>query len=62
VLYRKGSKAFFVFGFSKNLQGNICDDEHEHFKRAAKVTLALTQEQRRSFIEKAQMEEVFRGA
>lgn len=62
VLYRKGSKAFFVFGFSKNSQGNIRDDEQEQFKRAAKVTLGLTQEQLRSLIEKAQMEEIFRNA
>lgn len=62
VLYRKGSNAFFVFGFSKNSQGNIRDDEQEQFKRAAKITLALTQEQVRLLIEKAQMEEVFRDA
>jgi len=62
VLYRKGSNAFFVFGFSKNLQGNIRDDEQEQFKRAAKITLALTQEQVRLLIEKGQMEEVFRDA
>ncbi len=62
VLYRKGSNAFFVFGFSKNSQGNIRDDEQEQFKRAAKITLALTQEQVRVLIEKGQMEEVFRDA
>jgi hypothetical protein len=62
VLYRKGSNAFFVFGFSKNSQGNIRDDEQEQFKRAAKITLALTQEQVRLLIEKGQMEEVFRDA
>jgi hypothetical protein len=62
VLYRKGSNAFFVFGFSKNSQGNIRDDEQEQFKRAAKITLALTQEQVRLLIERGQMEEVFRDA
>ena len=62
VLYRKVSNAFFVFGFSKNSQGNIRDDEQEQFKRAAKITLALTQEQVRLLIEKGQMEEVFRDA
>jgi hypothetical protein len=62
VLYRKGANAFFVFGFSKNSQGNIRDDEQEQFKRAAKITLALTQEQVRLLIEKGQMEEVFRDA
>jgi hypothetical protein len=62
VLYCKGSNAFFVFGFSKNSQANIRDDEQEQFKRAAKITLALTQEQVRLLIEKGQMEEVFRDA
>ena len=52
----------FAFGFSKNSQANIRDDEQEQFKRASKITLALTQEQVRLLIEKGQMEEVFRDA
>ena len=45
VIYRKGVKAFFVFGFPKNAQDNIRDDEEEQFKKAAKLTLSLSDEQ-----------------
>lgn len=58
VLYRKGERAFFVFGFPKNAQENIRDDEEDQFKRAAKVTLALSDEQIRLLIENGQFEEV----
>lgn len=61
VLYRKGEKAFFVFGFSKNEQDNIRDDEEQQFKSAAKVTLALSDEQVRLLIENGQFEEVFKN-
>lgn len=58
VLYRKGERAFFVFGFPKNTQGNIRDDEEDQFKRAAKVILALSDEQIRLLIGNGQFEEV----
>lgn len=58
VLYRQGDKAFFVYGFSKSDLGNIRDDEQEQFKKAAKLILALSDEQIRQLIEKGQFEEV----
>jgi len=58
VLYRKGDKAFFVFGFPKSDLGNIRDDEQEQFKKAAKSILALSDEQIRLLIENGQFEEV----
>ena len=58
VLYRKGDKAFFVFGFPKSDLGNIRDDEQEQFKKAAKSILALSDEQIRQLIENGQFEEV----
>lgn len=58
VLYRKGNKAFFVYGFPKSDLGNIRDDEHEQFKKAAKSILALSDEQIRQLIENGQFEEV----
>ena len=42
VLYRKGDKAFFVYGFPKSDLGNIRGDEEEQFKKAAKLILALS--------------------
>ena len=58
VLYRKGEKAFFVYGLSKSDLGNIRDDEQEQFKKAAKSILALSDEQIRQLIENGQFEEV----
>ncbi len=58
VLYRKGDKAFFVYGFPKSDLGNIRDDEQEQFKKAAKSILALSNVQIRQLIENGQFEEV----
>ena len=58
VLYRKGDKAFFVYGFPKSDLGNIRDDEQEQFKKAAKSILALSDEQVQQLIENGQFEEV----
>lgn len=60
VLYKQGERAFFVFGFPKSDLGNIRDDEEEQFKKAAKVILALTDEQIRKLIENGQFEEVMK--
>ena len=58
VLYRKGDKAFFFYGFPKSDLGNIRDDEQEQFKKVAKSILALSDEQIRQLIENGQFEEV----
>ena len=57
-LYRKGDKAFFVYGFPKSDLGNIRGDEEEQFKKAAKLILALSDDQIRQLIENGQFEEV----
>ena len=58
VVYRKGDKSFFVYGFPKSDLGNIGDDELEQFKKAAKTILALSNEQIRQLIENGQFEDV----
>ena len=58
VLYRKGDKAFFVYGFPKSDLGNIRGDEEEQFKKAAKLILALSDDQIRQLTENGQFEEV----
>jgi hypothetical protein len=45
ILLRRGSRAFFVYGFSKSQRANINEDEEEQFKEAAKHVLALTERQ-----------------
>lgn len=42
ILFRRGDKAFFVYGFPKSQQANINDDEREQYKEAAKHVLSLT--------------------
>ena len=54
----KGDKAFFVYGFPKSDLGNIRGDEEEQFKKAAKLILALSDDQIRQLIENGQFEEV----
>lgn len=44
IFFRRGAKAFFVYGFSKSQRANIDDDEAAQFKEAAKRILALTDE------------------
>lgn len=43
ILFRKGDKAFIVFGFSKNDQSNLRRDEEERFKKMAKQYFSLSE-------------------
>lgn len=43
ILFRRGAKAFFVYGFSKSQRANINDDEAQQFREAAKIVLSLTE-------------------
>jgi hypothetical protein len=61
VMYRQGEKAFFVFGFPKNEQANIRDDEATQFKKAAKHILNMSEEQIDQLIDNGQLEEVTHG-
>ena len=58
VLFLKGERAFFVFGFPKSDLGNIRNDEEELFKTMAKHVLALTNAQLQKLIANQQFEEV----
>ncbi|MCX5875954.1 MAG: type II toxin-antitoxin system RelE/ParE family toxin [Deltaproteobacteria bacterium] len=58
ILFRKGEKSFFVYGFSKSELGNIRDDEEEQFKKMAKHVLLLTDAQLSELIVNGQFEEV----
>jgi hypothetical protein len=44
ILYRKGEKAYFVYGFPKSERANIDKAEVHAFKDLAKITLALSEE------------------
>jgi hypothetical protein len=44
IFFRRGEKAFFIYGFAKSQRANISDDEEDGFKEASKHVLALTKE------------------
>jgi hypothetical protein len=58
IFFRRGAKAFFVYGFAKSQRGNIDDDEKEQFKEAAKHVLALTEKQLAELLKKGDFMEV----
>ncbi|MGZ8489598.1 MAG: type II toxin-antitoxin system RelE/ParE family toxin [Candidatus Binatia bacterium] len=45
ILFRKGTQAFFVYGFAKSDRENIEDDELEKFKILARAWFALSDKQ-----------------
>lgn len=45
IVFRRGVRAFFVYGFAKSQRANIDNDEEKQFKEAAKLVLALTEKQ-----------------
>ncbi|WP_373507842.1 type II toxin-antitoxin system RelE/ParE family toxin [Thiocapsa sp.] len=58
ILYRQAHRAFFVYGFAKNQQSNIGDEEAAAFKKAAPHVLELTDEQLAALIRNGQFLEV----
>jgi len=41
ILFRRGARAFFVYGFYKSQRANINENEKEQFKEAATIVLSL---------------------
>ncbi len=58
ILFRKGEKAFFVYGFSKSHRANIDADEEKEFREAARHVLALTERQLAALMKKGDFVEV----
>ena len=58
ILFRLGTRAFFVYGFAKSRRANIADDEKEQFKEAAKHVLALTEKQLAALLDRGDFVEV----
>jgi hypothetical protein len=50
ILYRRGDKAFFVFGFPKSGQENLSDDEVRFYKDAARIVLAYSDTELAAFV------------
>ena len=58
ILFRRGTKAFFVYGFLKSQRANIDADELKQFKEAAKHVLALTERQLAELLKRGDFIEV----
>jgi hypothetical protein len=58
ILFRRGARAFFVYGFAKNRRANIDDDEEKQFKEAAKHVLVLMDRQLVALLERGDFIEV----
>ena len=58
ILFRRGAKAFFVYGFAKSQRANVNDDEEEQFKEAAKHVLGLTEKQLAELVKRGDFMEV----
>ena len=58
ILYRRGDKAFFVYGFPKNERDNIDEAEKREFKELAKITFALSDDELAKLIETGAYNEV----
>lgn len=58
ILYRQSHRAFFVYGFAKNQQANVSDEEVGAFKKAAQHVLEMTDEQLSALIQNGQFSEV----
>ena len=58
ILFRRGAKAFFEYGFSKSRRANINDEEEAQFKEAAKRILALTEKHLAELLKRGDFVEV----
>ena len=58
IFFRRGTRAFFMYGFAKNQRANVADDEKERFKDAAKFVLALTEKQLAELLQRGDFVEV----
>lgn len=60
ILFRRGERAVFMYGFPKSRQDNILADEAAQFKEAARHLLSLTEKQLAALIERGDFVEVRR--
>jgi hypothetical protein len=58
ILFRRGAKAFFMYGFSKSQRANIDNREEEEFKDAAKHILALPEKHLAELLKRGDFVEV----
>lgn len=57
-LFRRGERAFLIYGFSKSQRANIDEDEKRQFKEAARHILTLTERQLSALLKRGDFVEV----
>lgn len=62
ILYRRGDRAFFVYGFAKSDRANITELEEREFKALAKMVFAFSDEELRELLAAGAYLEVKRDA
>lgn len=58
ILFRRGERSFFVFGFAKSDQDNIDESDERDFKELAAVLLNASDEQLADLVESGKFEEI----
>ena len=58
IIFQKGQRAFFVYGFAKSDRENIDPDETAAFKKSAKAFFALSDKQIELLIKDQELSEV----
>jgi hypothetical protein len=58
ILFRKGERAFFVYGFAKSDRDTLDPDETAAFKKSAKAFFALSDKQLDALLKEAALTEV----
>jgi hypothetical protein len=58
IIFQKGQRAFFVYGFAKSDRENIDPDEAAAFKKSAKAFFALSDKQIEILIKDKELSEV----
>ena len=58
IVFKKGDKAFFVYGFAKSERENIDKNETDVFKKSAKELLALSDKHIQELIDNGALTEI----
>ncbi len=58
IIFRKGERAFFVYGFAKRDRDNLESDEIAAFKKSAKAFFALSDQQLNALLKDGDLTEV----
>ncbi len=58
IFFRKGDKAYFVYGFAKSVLENIDKADVRGFKKLAKIMLSINDRQLENLLKRGDIEEI----